>query len=343
VRIGLLTGGGDCPGLNAVIRAAVLEGSRVHGDQFTGYLDGWRGPLDRLSQPLGVAQVEDILPLGGTILGTSRTNAGREGRIGQIKRNLAADGIDALVAIGGEDTLGAARLLAEAGVVCVGVPKTIDNDLSGTDLTFGFTTAVEIATQAVDRLRTTSRSHHRVLVAEVMGRHAGWIALHVGLAASAAAALIPEAPFSLEAVARRVGALVAARRDAVVVAAEGAVPRAAAVADESGGAVDEFGHVRVGGIAGWLAERLAELAGVETRSAVLGHVQRGGTPCAFDRVLATRLGAGAVDALHAGSGGVMMALRGSEIATAPLAEATGRLRTVPPAMLAEYGALFAAA
>ncbi|MDR2378523.1 MAG: 6-phosphofructokinase, partial [Bifidobacteriaceae bacterium] len=214
MRIGLLTGGGDCPGLNGVIRAAVTQGTRVHGDEFIGYFDGWRGPLERAGGPLGLADVQEILPLGGTILGTSRTNAGRPDRIGRIKANLAADGVDALVAIGGEDTLGAAALLAAAGTRCVGVPKTIDNDLSGTDLTFGFTTAVEIATEAVDRLRTTSRSHHRALVVEVMGRHAGWIALHVALATSAAAALIPEVQFCLPDVAARVRSLVAARRDA---------------------------------------------------------------------------------------------------------------------------------
>ncbi|MDR2372652.1 MAG: ATP-dependent 6-phosphofructokinase [Bifidobacteriaceae bacterium] len=343
MRIGLLTGGGDCPGLNGVIRAAVLQGARAHGDDFIGYLDGWRGPLEGLSQPLGVPDVEEILPLGGTILGASRTNAGRADRIDRIKAQLAADGVDALMPIGGEDTLGAAARLAGAGVRCVGVPKTIDNDLSGTDVTFGFTTAVEIATEAVDRLRTTSRSHHRALVVEVMGRHAGWIALHVGLATSAAAALIPEVEFSLPDVAARVGALVAARRDAVVVVAEGAVARAGAVEGDSGAPVDEFGHVQVGGIAGLLAGRLAELAGVETRSVVLGHVQRGGSPCAFDRVLTTRLGAAGVEALHRGQSGVMVALRGGAIETVSLAEATATLKTVPPQTLAAHAPLFAAA
>ncbi|MDR1187797.1 MAG: ATP-dependent 6-phosphofructokinase [Bifidobacteriaceae bacterium] len=343
MRIGLLTGGGDCPGLNGVIRAAVTQGIRVHGDQFVGYLDGWRGPLERDSVPLGLEDVREILPVGGTILGTSRTNAGRDDRIEQIKANLAADGIDALVPIGGEDTLGAATRLAAAGVRCVGVPKTIDNDLSGTDVTFGFTSAVEIATEAVDRVRTTSRSHHRGLVVEVMGRHAGWIALQVGLAASAAAALIPEVEFSLDDVARRVRDLVAARRDAVVVVAEGAVPRADAVAADTGAAVDEFGHVQVGGIASYLADEISARAGVDTRSVVLGHVQRGGTPCAFDRVLTTRLGAAAVDALHRGESGVMMALHGTLIETVPLTQATGTLKTVPPEMLAAYSPLFAAA
>ncbi|MDR3359111.1 MAG: ATP-dependent 6-phosphofructokinase [Bifidobacteriaceae bacterium] len=342
MKIGLLTGGGDCPGLNGVIRAAVLEGVR-RGDQLIGYLDGWLGPLKGAFVPLEADGVADILPVGGTVLGTSRTNAAAPERVKRIKANLAADGVDALIPIGGEDTLGAATALALAGVRCVGVPKTIDNDLSGTDLTFGFTTAVEIATEAVDRLRTTSRSHHRVIVVEVMGRHAGWIALHTALASSAAAALIPEAPFSLEVVARRVKALVEARREAIVVVAEGALPRVEAVAGEAGGAVDEFGHVQVGGIADHVAARLAELADVETRSVVLGHVQRGGTPCAFDRVLTTRLGAAAVAALHNGESGVMVALRGETIATVPLAEATGTLKTVPPDVLVRHTGLLARA
>ncbi|MDR1392667.1 MAG: ATP-dependent 6-phosphofructokinase [Bifidobacteriaceae bacterium] len=343
MRIGLLTGGGDCPGLNGVIRAVVTEGVTRYGDEFVGFLDGWRGPLELDSVPLGLDDVAEILPLGGTILGTSRTNAGTPERVARIQANLAASGIEALIPIGGEDTLGAATALAQAGTRCVGVPKTIDNDLSGTDLTFGFTTAVEIATEAVDRLRTTSRSHHRVLVVEVMGRHAGWIALHVALAASAAAALIPEAPFGLEQMAERVRDLVRARRDAVVVVAEGAVPRSDAIAGETGAAVDEFGHVKVGGIAGFVAQRLEALAGVETRTVVLGHVQRGGVPTAFDRILTSRLGLAAITALHAGQSGVMVALRGERIETVPLEAATGTLKTVPPELLRRYAALFAAA
>jgi 6-phosphofructokinase 1 len=336
VRIGLLTGGGDCPGLNGVIRAAVAEGVRRHGDSFVGFVDGWRGTLEMDLVPLGVDDVAELLPAGGTILGTSRTNAGTPQRVARIKANLAVAGVDALIPIGGEDTLGAAAELARAGVRCVGVPKTIDNDLSGTDVTFGFTTAVEIATEAVDRVRTTSRSHHRALVVEVMGRHAGWIALHVGLASSAAAALIPESPFDLTEVASRVGALVRARRDAVVVVAEGAVPRA-----DSGAAVDEFGHVRVGGIAGHVAAQIEALAGVETRTVVLGHVQRGGAPTAFDRVLTCRLGVAAVTALHASESGVMVGVRGERIETVPLTQATGTLKTVPPDLLDRHSALFA--
>jgi 6-phosphofructokinase 1 len=341
VRIGLLTGGGDCPGINGVIRAAVAEGTARHGDSFVGFLDGWRGPLELNSIPLGPGDVAEILPVGGTSLGTSRTNVASPERVAKIKANLERAGVDALIPIGGEDTLGAALALADAGVRCVGVPKTIDNDLSGTDLTFGFTTAVEIATAAVDRVKTTSRSHHRALVVEVMGRHAGWIALHVALASSAAAALIPEAPFGMEQVAARVKALVEARRDAVVVVAEGAVRRTEAVAGDKGAAVDEFGHVQVGGIAGFIAERLEAMAGVETRTVVLGHVQRGGTPSAFDRVLTSRLGVAAVQAIHEGQTGVMVALRGERIETVPLAQAVGALKTVPPKLLDRYAPLFA--
>ena len=329
MRIGLLTGGGDCPGLNGVIRAAVLRAVRGYGDECVGFLDGWRGPLERTFVPLGVDDVTDILADGGTILGTSRTNAGTPQRVAAIKAALAELGVDALIPIGGEDTLGAAARLSAAGVRCVGVPKTIDNDLSGTDVTFGFTTAVQIAVDAVDRLKTTSASHHRAIVVEVMGRHAGWIALHVGVATGATATLVPEVPFDIDQVAARAKAEVDRRRWAVVVVAEGAVPASVA----SGGdaqVVDEFGHVAVGGIAAYLADELARRAGVETRPIVIGHVQRGGVPTAFDRVLTTRLGVAAVDALHRGEDGVMVAARGDQIATVSLAEATGTLRTVPP-------------
>ena len=334
MKIAILTGGGDCPGLNGVIRAAVTQGIGCYGDEFVGLRDGWRGALEWDTEPLDIERVRDILPLGGTILGTSRTNAGTPERIERIVANLHRHGIDALIPIGGEDTLGAATRLAEAGVRCVGVPKTIDNDLSGTDVTFGFTTAVEIATEAVDRLRTTSASHHRVLVVEVMGRHAGWIALHVGIASSAAATLIPEVAFDLDQIAAQVKQLIGERREAIVVVAEGALPRSGTIESEPAHAVDEFGHVQVGGIAGYLADELASRAGVEARAAVLGHVQRGGTPSAYDRVLTTRLGMGAVAALHRGESGVMVALRGGDITTVPLHEATGTLRTVPPELLA---------
>jgi 6-phosphofructokinase 1 len=335
VKIGILTGGGDCPGLNGVIRAAVIEGTEL-GHEFIGFRDGWRGPLENDWEPLNVERVAEILPLGGTILGTSRTNAGQPGRIEKIKENLTELGVDALIPIGGEDTLGAATALSQAGVRCVGVPKTIDNDLSGTDVTFGFTTAVEIATDSIDRLRTTSASHHRAIVAEVMGRHAGWIALHTGIATSAVATLIPEVPFDLGEIAERVKRRVDARRDAIVVVAEGALPREGTVSSDSN-EVDEFGHVQVGGIASYVAAELEKLAGIETRATVLGHVQRGGAPSAYDRVLTTRLGAAAARALDAGESGVMVALCGGAINTIPLAEATGTLRTVPPELLEQLG------
>ena len=327
MKIGLLTGGGDCPGLNGVIRAVVLRAAS-HGDECVGFLDGWRGPLERNCVPLTPDDVRDILPDGGTILGTSRTNINTAERIDAVKAGLAELGVDALVPIGGEDTLGAASRLADAGVRCVGVPKTIDNDLSGTDVTFGFTTAVQIAVDAVDRVKTTSASHHRAIVVEVMGRHAGWIAFHVGVATGALATLVPEVPFDVAAIAERVRAEVGRRRSAIVVVAEGALPAETATGGQAQ-VVDEFGHVAVGGIAEYVAGEIGRLAGVETRSVVLGHVQRGGVPTAFDRVLTTRLGIAAADALHDGQTGVMVAARGEEIVTVSLAEATGTLRTVP--------------
>jgi 6-phosphofructokinase 1 len=339
MKIGFLTGGGDCPGLNGVLRAAVKQAISGYGDECVGFLDGWRGPLESDTIPLTLTEVRDILPLGGTILGTSRTNAGTPERVAQVVENLRALGIDALIPIGGEDTLGVATKLAEAGVRCVGVPKTIDNDLSGTDVTFGFDTAVQIATDAIDRLLTTSASHHRALVVEVMGRHAGWIALQAGLAGGAAATLIPEVPFDVADVAARVSKLVAARRPAVVVVAEGAVPTSTVEGSER--ILDEFGHVAIGGIAEYLADQIGKLSGVETRTAVLGHTQRGGTPSAFDRVLSTRLGIAAVDALHRGESGVMVAIRSEEIHTVSLADATGTLRTVPESLYRALDAMSA--
>ncbi|MDR1833378.1 MAG: ATP-dependent 6-phosphofructokinase [Propionibacteriaceae bacterium] len=339
MRIGLLTGGGDCPGLNGVIRSAVIQAVDVYADECVGFLDGWRGPLENDSIPLPVSAVRDILPVGGTILGTSRTNAGTPERVEQITANLRQAGVDALIPIGGEDTLGVAAKLAEAGVRCIGVPKTIDNDLSGTDVTFGFTTAVQIATDTVDRVLTTSASHHRAIVVEVMGRHAGWIALQTGLAGGACATLIPEVPFDVDEIAARVSALTAQRRPAVVVVAEGAVPTSLVEGEER--ILDEFGHVAIGGIAGWIAEQIAAKSGVETRTVVVGHAQRGGTPTAFDRVLTTRLGIAAVDALHRGESAVMVAVRGEDIQTVSLAEATGTLRTVPPELFHRLDALMA--
>ncbi|MDR0784149.1 MAG: 6-phosphofructokinase [Propionibacteriaceae bacterium] len=339
MKIGVLTGGGDCPGLNGVIRAIVNRGISTYDDTILGYWDGWRGPLEGRSETLTLARVRDILPLGGTILGTSRTNIADPERLATVIAQLQADNVDALIPIGGEDTLGVALRLAEAGVQVIGVPKTIDNDLSGTDVTFGFTTAVQVAVEAVDRVRTTSASHHRGLVVEVMGRHAGWIALQTGLACSAVATLIPEVPFDLDAICGLVAASIQERRDAIVVVAEGALPRAGTIENDQGGAVDEFGHVQVGGIAEFIAKEITRRSGVETRSVVLGHVQRGGTPTAYDRVLATRFGVAAVDGLHQGKTGVMVSAQGSAIGIVPLAEATGTLRTVPRQLIDEVGAI----
>ena len=340
MRIGVLTGGGDCPGLNAVIRAVVRKGVEVHGHEFVGFRDGWRGPLEGLTMPLGVEQTRGILPRGGTILGSSRTNVMKvEDGVERVRRNLEAAGVDALVAIGGEDTLGVATRLAEAGLTVVGVPKTIDNDLGATDYTFGFDTAVGIATEAIDRLHTTAESHHRALVVEVMGRHAGWIALHSGLAGGANVILIPERPFDLDAVVAHVESRFEKEYAPILVVSEGAVPKdgqEALVSQER----DSFGHVRLGGIATWLSAQIEERTGKEARSIVLGHVQRGGSPTAYDRVLATRFGLHAADAVHEGDSGVMVALQGTDIVRVPLQEATRELKTVPLERYAEAEVFF---
>ncbi len=339
-RIGLLTGGGDCPGLNAVLRAVVRVSAQEHGAESIGFLDGWKGPLQRLTRPLTPADVRGILPVGGTILGSSRTNPfAVDGGVETIRRNLAELGIDALVAIGGEDTLGVATKLVEAGVHAVGVPKTIDNDLSGTDYTFGYDTAVSIAVEAVDRLHTTARSHHRVLVAEVMGRHAGWIALRTGIAGSAAVTLVPEVPYDIAAVCEQVMAAHAQDGYAVVVTAEGATPAEGSLATRSGD-TDAFGHALLGGAGETLAKEIEARTGLETRASVLGHIQRGGSPTAYDRWLGTRLGVGAAQAVADEDWGTMVALRGTEIVRVPLAEATGTLKVVPPSQYAEAALFF---
>ncbi len=329
MRVGMLTGGGDCPGLNAVIRAAVRKGVQEYGHELIGFRDGWRGPLENDTMALGVAEVRGILPRGGTILGSSRTNpfAIADG-VERIKDNLAAHGCDALIAIGGEDTLGVATRLADLGVNVVGVPKTIDNDLSGTDFTFGFDTAVNIATEAIDRLHTTAESHHRVLVVEVMGRHAGWIALHSGLAGGANIILIPERPFDIEKVCAQVESRFATHYSPIIVVSEGAVPADGGDMSLVSGETDAFGHVRLGGIGDRLASEIEHRTGKEARAVVLGHVQRGGTPTAFDRWLATRFGLHAITAVHEADYGTMMALRGTEIVRVPLSEGTKELKTV---------------
>ena len=341
MRVGVLTGGGDCPGLNAVIRAVVRKGVRTHGFEFVGYRDGWKGPLEGLEMELGIQECRGILPRGGTILGSSRTNPFKiDGGVEKIKENLAADGVDALVAIGGEDTLGVATKLADLGVQVVGVPKTIDNDLSGTDFTFGFDTAVNIATEAIDRLHTTAESHHRVLVVEVMGRHAGWIALHAGIAGGASAVLIPEQPFDIEALCEHVEARFKTRYAPIIVVSEGAVPAEGGNMTLTSGEVDAFGHVRLGGIGDRIAGEIEERTGKEARAVVLGHIQRGGTPTAFDRWLATRFGLQAADAVADGDWGTMMALRGTKIIRVPLSEGTAELKLVSPEEYAEAQVFF---
>ncbi|MGC5345918.1 6-phosphofructokinase [Streptomyces sp. DT24] len=341
MRVGVLTGGGDCPGLNAVIRAIVRKGTQEYGYDFIGFRDGWRGALEGITVPLSVPAVHGILPRGGTILGSSRTNPLRaEDGVRRIQDGLAAHGVDALVAIGGEDTLGVAAVLSgEHGVNCVGVPKTIDNDLSGTDYTFGFDTAVSIATEAIDRLHTTAESHMRVLVVEVMGRHAGWIALHSGLAGGANVILIPEQRFDVEQVCAWVDSRFRASYAPIVVVAEGAVPADGELVLKDA-THDAFGHVRLSGVGEWLAKEIESRTGNEARTTVLGHVQRGGTPSAFDRWLATRFGLHAIEAVRDGDFGVMVALRGTDIVRVPIAEATARLKTVDPALYAEAGVFF---
>jgi ATP-dependent phosphofructokinase / diphosphate-dependent phosphofructokinase len=340
MRIGVLTGGGDCPGLNAVIRAVVRRGVQHYGYEFVGFRDGWKGPMEGLTMALDVGAVRGILPRGGTILGSSRTNPVKiEGGVERIEENLLSLGVNALIAIGGEDTLGVATRLDEHSVKVVGVPKTIDNDLNATDYTFGFDTAVNIATEAIDRLHTTADSHHRALIVEVMGRHAGWIALHSGMAGGANVILIPEQPFDLDQVCEWVENRFRSNYAPVIVVAEGALPSDGDLMTKDA-PLDAFGHVRLSGIGEWLAQQIEERTGNEARTTVLGHIQRGGTPTAFDRWLATRFGLHAIDAVHDGDWGVMVALRGTDIVRVPLAAATTELKTVPPALYDEAKTLF---
>jgi 6-phosphofructokinase 1 len=341
MRLGVLTGGGDCPGLNAVIRGVVRNAIDGHDDQVVGFRDGWRGVLEDEFDDLTIESTRGILPRGGTILGSSRTNVyKRENGVEQVRDTLVRHELDGLIAIGGEDTLGAAHRLNEDGIQVLGVPKTIDNDLGATDVTFGFDTALQVATEAIDRLHTTAESHHRILVVEVMGRHAGWIALHCGLAGGADVILIPEIPFDIADVCRLVERRHARGRNfSIVVAAEGAMPKEGTMA-VSAGQVDEFGHPRLGGIGHQLEREIEQRTGFETRATVLGHVQRGGTPTAYDRVLATRLGLAAVEAAHQGAWGMMTALRSTQIDLVPLADAVAQLRTVPVEEYQRYGVLF---
>ena len=339
LRIGVLTGGGDCPGLNAVIRSVVRTATTHYGSEVVGFRDGWRGLLEDRTTPLDIAAVDGLLTRGGTTLGSARVAPERlSNELPQMKDVLATHGIDVLIPIGGEGTLTAAHLLSQAGVPVVGIPKTIDNDIDETDLTFGFDTAVSIATEMIDRLHTTAESHQRVLLVEVMGRHAGWIALHAGLASGAHLTLVPEEPFDIEDVCRLVSERFARGDSHVIgVVAEGATPRPGTMPLRDGG-VDEYGHRRFTGVAQQLGDELERRTGKEVRTTVLGHVQRGGTPTSFDRVLATRFGLHATIAAHKGEHGQMVALRGTEIGLVPLEKAVARLKIVPPSRLAETAA-----
>jgi ATP-dependent phosphofructokinase / diphosphate-dependent phosphofructokinase len=341
VRFGLLTGGGDCPGLNAVIRAVVRKGVDAYGDELIGFRDGWRGVLDDVAEELTIESTRGILPRGGTILGSSRTNpTKRDGANELVRATLERHRLDGLIAIGGEDTLGAAHRLFEGGVNVIGVPKTIDNDLGATDQTFGFDTALQVATDAIDRLHTTAESHHRNLVVEVMGRSAGWIALHSGIAGGADVILIPEQPFDIDEVCGLIGRRHArGRYFAIVVVAEGALPKEGTLS-VAAGETDEFGHPRLAGIGHMLEKEIESRTGFETRTTVLGHIQRGGTPTAFDRVLATRLGLAAIDAAHEGRWGSMTALHSTEIELVALADAVAEVRRVPTGEYERYGVLF---
>ncbi len=340
MRIGILTGGGDCPGLNAVIRAIVRKGIFHYNDEFVGFMEGWRGVAEDKTMALDLHAVAGILPRGGTILRTSRTNpAKHEGGLQRCIDNMKKHGLDALVAIGGDDTQSVALKLHKLDFPIVGVPKTIDNDLMGTDFCFGFDTAVTAATDAIDRVHTTAEAHNRVIVVEVMGRDSGWIALYSGIAGGADVILVPERPFDIDNVAELLRKRHArGRYFSIVVAAEGAKFSAADV-DEHGAPIvqdmgrDEFGHVRLGGIGAVLAREIEHRTGFETRAVVLGHVQRGGSPTPFDRVLATRYGMGAIDMVHRGEFGSMVALHANDIVSVPLGEAINKTRLVDQALL----------
>ncbi|HEV8662085.1 MAG TPA: ATP-dependent 6-phosphofructokinase [Candidatus Methylomirabilis sp.] len=329
-RIGILTGGGDCPGLNAVIRAVVRKAVGHHGLEVLGIREGWLGLMTGDLIPLGLDDISGILPKGGTILRTSRTNPfKKEDGPRRVLESLKAHRIDALIPVGGEDTLGVALKFAAQGVNLVGIPKTIDNDLDCTDYTFGFDTAVTTATDAIDRLHTTAESHHRVMVVEVMGRHAGWIATVSGIAGGADCILVPEVPFDIEEVSELVQRRKARGKDfSIVVVAEGAKPKDSGVQVTATDKVDAFGHVRLGGIGTVVSEEIERRTGIETRVTILGHVQRGGSPTPFDRVLATRFGIRAVELVLAGDFGKMVALQGNRIVAVPLADAVKRLKTL---------------
>jgi len=342
VRVGILTGGGDCPGLNAVIRAIVRKGEQIHGDQLIGFLDAWDGVRERRTMPLDVSSLRGMLPRGGTLLGTRRGSPyDHPNGLEEVTATFRDMELDALIVIGGNGSLSVAcKLYHELGLPLIGVPKTIDNDVVGTDVTFGFNTAVQIATDAIDRLHTTAESHDRVMVVEVMGRHSGWIATHAGIAGGATAILIPEQPFDID----EVCDLLRSRHErgryaSIVVVAEGAEPREGTMAGRDK-VYDQFGHVRLGGVAETIAHAIEDRTGFETRMVLLGHIQRGGTPTAFDRVLSTRFGVAAMEAVHDKAWGHLVALHGSEIVRVPLAETVGRTRPVDLHLYRDVASVF---
>ena len=340
-RVGVLTGGGDAPGLNAVIRAVVVKGEKL-GYKIIGIKDGWRGILEKDIEPLNLDKVEDIHREGGTILGTSRTNPYKEANGEQkVIENMKQLNLHALVAIGGDDTLGVANKLCKKGVKVVGVPKTIDNDLSATDICFGFDTAINRVAEAIDRLHTTAEAHHRVLVVEVMGRHAGWITLEGGMAGGAHVILIPEEPFDIDEVCK----LIKNRKEkgksySIVAVAEGALPKGGTKFFTQEEGKDAFGHVKLGGIAKALEKEIEKRTSIETRSVILGHLQRGGSPLAFDRYFATRLGLKAIEMVKEGEFGKMATLKKGELVSVPLEEAVGKMRTVSKELLEEAKVFF---
>ncbi len=342
MRVGVLTGGGDCPGLNAVLRAVVRKGERHYGDEIVGFCDAWDGVMERRTLPLTVETMRGMLPRGGTVLGTRRGSPfDHPDGVELVHATMRDMGLDGLIVIGGNGSLSVACALAtEHGLPIVGVPKTIDNDIEGTEVTFGFNTAVQIATDAIDRLHTTAESHDRVLVVEVMGRHSGWIATHAGIAGGAAVVLIPERPFDIDEVCDRIIRRHQRGRFAsIVVVAEGALPKEGSI-DLADREVDRFGHIRLGGIGNLVAEEIGERTGFETRPVLLGHVQRGGTPTAFDRVLSTRFGVAAIDAVHVGAWGHMVALRSDKIVHTPLTEVVGRTRPVDLSLFENVAEVF---
>ena len=342
MRVGVLTGGGDCPGLNAVLRAVVRKGERYYGDEIVGFRDAWDGVMERRTTPLTIETMRGLLPRGGTVLGTRRGSPfDRPDGVDLVEATMSDMGIDGLIVIGGNGSLSVAnKLHAERGMPIVGIPKTIDNDIEGTEVTFGFNTAVQIATDAIDRLHTTAESHDRVLVVEVMGRHSGWIATHAGIAGGATVVMIPERPFNIEEVCDRITRRHQRGRFAsIVVVAEGAlpIPGTIEVADRE---VDQFGHIQLGGIGALVAQEIRARTGFETRPVLLGHVQRGGTPTAADRVLSTRFGVEAIDAVHRGAWGQMVALQADRIVEVPLSQVAGRTRQLDLSLFDDVAQVF---